>query len=135
MGFLQKEDFRSSISLSAVDSLTGNEEEILMTISRQAEEEMKAYLSLRYDTQSVFNALGEDRNELILMYCKDLAIYHLYSISTLLPIPEVRATRYRQAHRWLKLVTEQKINPVGLPLSELSLIKPGGNQKRSNHQK
>ena len=95
---------------------------------------MKSYLCSRYDTETVFNQTGEERNKTLVMYCKDIALYHFYSISTMMPIPEVRVNRYHKAIKWLEQVSEQKINPVGLPENGFSFVKGGGNEKRVNHQ-
>lgn len=133
MAFLLKTDFRFSISITALNILTSNDDTILDEIAAEAVEEMKSYLGSRYDIVSIFAAVGSNRNKTILMYSKDIALYHLYSISTLIPIPEVRVNRYNKAIRWLEEVTAQKINPDALPVNTHPMVKAGGNDKRINH--
>ncbi len=134
MAFLEKTDYRFSIRLTVLDSLTGADDTIVEEISDEAMEEMKSYLASRYDTGTIFSATGTDRNKTIVMYCKDIALYHFYSISTLMAMPEVRVNRYNKAIKWLEQVSEQKINPDGLPVNSISMVKVGGNEKRNNHQ-
>ena len=134
MAFLAKTDYRFSISISVLNALTGSDDTIVDEFAAEAVEEMKSYLGMRYDVATIFNATGSSRNKTIMMYCKDIALYHLYSISTMVAIPEVRVNRYSKALKWLEEVNEQKINPDGLPLNTKSLVKTGGNDKRTNHQ-
>ena len=134
MAFLEKNDYRFSISLTVLDSLTGGDDLIIEEISAEAVEEMKSYLCSRYDVTPIFEYTGNDRNKSLVMYCKDIALYHFYSISTMMPIPEVRVNRYHKALKWLEYVSKQKINPVGLPDNGNSFVKSGGNGKRINHQ-
>jgi phage gp36-like protein len=134
MAFLTKTDFRFSISITVLNSLTGNDDTIIDEIAAEAVEEMKSYLSLRYDTNLIFAATGINRNKSVMMYCKDIALYHIYSISTATVIPEQRVNRYKKAISWLEEVNEQSINPEGLPLNSNSMVQTGGNEKRINHQ-
>ena len=134
MAFLAKTDYRFSISISVLNSLTGSDDTIVDEFSAEAVEEMKSYLNTRYDVTAIFNTTGTNRNKTIMMYCKDISLYHLYSISTMVVIPEVRVNRYKKALQWLEDVNEQKINPDGLPVNTKSLVKTGGNEKRINHQ-
>ena len=133
MAFIAKTDYRFSISLSVLNSLTGNDDTIIDEISAEAVEEMKSYLATRYDTTTIFAATGSNRNKSLMMYCKDISLYHLYSISTMMAIPNTRVNRYNKALKWLEEVSEQKINPDGLPVSTKSLVKIGSNEKRINH--
>ena len=134
MAFLAKTDYRFSISISVLNALTGSDDTIVDEFSAEAVEEMKSYLNTRYDVTAIFNATGTNRNKTIMMYCKDISLYHLYSISTMVAIPDVRVNRYKKALQWLEEVNEQKINPDGLLLNTKSFVKTGGNDKRINHQ-
>ena len=131
--FLEKPDYIFSISTEVLDTLTGGNDEIITQLSLEAIEEAKSYLIVRYDLKAIFMATGDARNKTILMYCKDIALYHIYSIFTFREMPEIRYTRYKKAIQWLEQVREQKINPEGLPINK-TLIKAGSNEKRDNHQ-
>ena len=132
--FLDKADYSTSINIAVIDSLTGGDDSIINTLSEEAVEEMKSYLNSRYEVQPIFDAGGDERNKTLMMYAKDIALYHLYSINTLSSMPETRMNRYKKALSWLQDVSEQKINPEGLQLNNKSFVKTGGNEKRINHQ-
>ena len=132
--FLDKADYSTSINIAVIDSLTGGDDSIINTLSEEAVEEMKSYLNSRYEVQPIFDAGGDERNKTLMMYAKDIALYHLYSINTLSSMPQTRFERYKKALSWLQDVSEQKINPEGLQFSGKSFVKTGGNEKRINHQ-
>lgn len=132
--FLEKPDYSTSINIAVIDAMTAGDDAILNELTMEAVEEMKSYLNSRYEVQPIFDAGGDERNKTIAMYCKDIALYHLYSINSLSSIPETRVNRYNKALSWLQDVSDQKINPEGLPLNSKSFVKTGGNEKRINHQ-
>jgi phage gp36-like protein len=135
--FIDKADFFTIISITALDELTGYDDNIVIEMADEAVEEMKAFLNTRYNITIIFYATGADRNKMLLMYGKDIALYHIHSRHHLRSMPEMRIKRYQQALQWLKDVQEQKINPVGLVLTTdpaKDMVKTGGNIKRENHQ-
>lgn len=134
MAFLEKADYYTSINLSVLDALTGGDDSIIDELSAEAITEMKSFLNARFDVEQIFNATGVDRNKMILMYCKDIALFHIYSIYNFRRVPEIRDKRYKNALQWLQDVNEQRINPEGLPTNEKTFVKTGGNEKRINHQ-
>lgn len=134
MRFLTKPDFKHSISLTVLDALTGNDDTIIDELSAEAVTEMKFVLGARYDVNTIFSITGAGRPKNLVMYCKDIALFHIYSISNLGEIPENRVKRYEAALQWMKDVNAQKINLDGLPLNTKTLVKYGSNEKRINHQ-
>jgi hypothetical protein len=132
--FLNKPDYFSSIKTAVLDALTGGNDAIIDELSAEAVEEMKSYLNTRYDVNLIFGAAGTARNKSVVMYAKDIALYHIYSIAAFHIIPETRVNRYKKALSWLQDVNEQSINPEGLPLNTKSLVKSGSNEKRINQQ-
>lgn len=134
MPFIKKPDYFSSINTEVLDGLTGGDDTIIDELSAEAVEEMKSYLNARYDVKLIFGAVADARNKTVLMYTKDIALYHIYSMYGLMAVPENRTTRYKKAIQWLEQVCQQKINPEGLPLNEKTFVKTGSNEKRINHQ-
>lgn len=134
MSFLVKTDFKYSIDLSALDALTGADDTIWQELSDEAANEMISYLISRYDAKVIFQATGTARDKTIVMYCKDLALFHLYSRRTLGTIPQIRIDRYNNALQWLRDVSERKINPDGFPTGTSAFVKYGSNEKRVNQQ-
>ena len=54
-------------------------------------DQIKSYLSGRYNVEAIFSATGEERNHFILMITIDIALYHLWSKQAPRKIPELRA--------------------------------------------
>jgi len=48
--------------------------------ARTAVEEMRCYLSKRYDCDRIFTRTGDERSQLVLMMAIDIAVYHIFSI-------------------------------------------------------
>ena len=134
MSFLVRTDFKYSIDLTVLDALTGADDTIWQELSDEAVLEMKSFLNSRYDVTTIFNAVGLARDKSIVMYCKDISLYHLYSIYSFKAIPKIRVDRYNHALQWLSDVSSQKINPDGFPINTSSFVKYGGNDKRINQQ-
>lgn len=134
MAFLAKTDFKYSIDLTVLDALTGADDSIWVELSDEAVNEMKSFLNSRYDVATIFAAVGLLRDKSIVMYCKDITLYHLYSIYSFKAIPKIRIDRYNHALQWLQDVQAQKINPEGFLLNTSTFVKYGGNDKRMNQQ-
>src|SRR5947207_12315131 len=113
MAFLAKTDFKYSIDLTVLDALTGADDSIWVELSDEAVLEMKSFLNSRFDVTTIFTAVGLLRDKSIVMYCKDISLYHLYSIYSFKNIPQIRVNRYNHALQWLQDVNAQKINPEG----------------------
>jgi phage gp36-like protein len=135
MSFITKEDFGTTIRERYLDAITEFDDDILESATNTAIEEIKSYLTNRYDIDEIFNKTGNDRSLIVLMYVKDMTIYHLHSLINPRKIPEHRITRYEQALDWLNKVNNGIINP-DLPLmqgGEKNYILYGSNPKRNNH--
>jgi phage gp36-like protein len=77
--------------------------------------EVTDYINVRYDTNAIFSASGNNRHQSILRITLDLFLYHLHSRVNPGSIPETRLQRYHDAIKWLKEVSMGKIAPKGLP--------------------
>lgn len=137
MAFLVHDDFKPAIKLSLLDQLVESDTAVITEIVAASVEEMKSYLKTRFNVSSIFAATGDARNKLVLMYCRDIALYHIYSRYTLNVMPAIKDQRYKEAIKWMENVRDEKINPDGLPTTTsttASYIKTGSNTKRENHQ-
>ncbi len=136
--FITREDYPSSIRTEFIERVTREDENILEIVENQAIAEMKGYLSGRYDCEKAFGATGDDRHNLLLMFAKDIAIYHLCSIREGL-MTQTRIDRYERAVEWLKGVKSGDVTVEGLdrvgeeqgaPSSEFQMR---SDSKRTNH--
>ncbi len=131
--FVEKAEFKTIIQLSTLDHLTGSDDSIVSEMVAEAVAEMKCYLASRYETVTIFSAVAEERNKTIVMYLKDMVLYHICSRKHAMVMPIIRAKRYEAALAWLKAVQAQEINPVNLNQT-IAIVKNGSNNKRNNHQ-
>ena len=111
--FITKEDYSSSIRVELLESAIREDENILEIVENQAISEMKGYLSARYDCEKAFSAEGGARHNLLLMFAKDIAVYHLCSIREGL-MTQTRIDRYERAVEWLKGVQKGDVTVEGL---------------------
>jgi len=102
--FIQTSDYNASIHREIIETITRGDDEVVEICEDRAVDEMRSYLSGRYDCNAIFAARGEDRNTLILMMAIDITIYHIFSIHNPQKLSQVRVDRYNRAVEWLKAV-------------------------------
>lgn len=132
--FLTKNDY-IVISTDAINILQQSTEEKRITAERMAREEMAGYLRSRFDTDAIFAAEGDERNNAIVMYACDITLYHLVSWLPNKMGREIRKERYERAIKWLEAVQAGKISPelatrIGDDGQEVCPIKFGSNKKQ-----
>lgn len=136
--FITKEDYPSSIRTEFIERVTREDENILEIVENQAIAEMRGYLSNRYDCDKAFSTTGDERHNLLLMFAKDIAIYHLCSIREGL-MTQTRIDRYERAVEWLKGVKSGDITIEGLDRipeddnADSSEFQMRSDRKRINH--
>lgn len=111
--FINIEDYDASLHREILDSLTRGNDDIIEVCEDQAVAEMKGYLKSRYDVETIFGRRGADRHPLILMYAKDIAVYHIFCVHNPMKISEIRKSRYERAVEWLKMVSADEITIDG----------------------
>lgn len=72
--------------------------------------ETRGYLNA-YDRDAIFSAVGSDRNPILLLYCKDIAVWHFIQLSNPGVEMDLRLNRYEKAVKWLQLVQSGRTNP------------------------
>ena len=114
--FLTTEDYTALIRNEIKDILLENYSEIKLHIAQQmAIDQVKNYLSGRYDVAEIFSKEGTERNAHIVMLTLDCTLYHLYTSTVPKRMPEIRSVRYQDAIDWLKAVGSGEIS-ANLPL-------------------
>lgn len=113
--FINPEDYDASIHREILDALTREDESLLEVCEDQAVAEMRGYLSARFDCDRIFSAIGEQRHPLVLMYAKDITLYHVFCIHNPQKISKIRIDRYNRSLEWLKGVAKYEISVEGLP--------------------
>lgn len=135
--FIEMSDYPASIHMEILDALVRQDDTLIEVCEDQAIAEMRGYLSGRYDCDKIFSATGDQRNQLVLMYAKDITLYHVFCIHNPQKISKIRIDRYERAIEWLKGVSKYQISVEGLPLLENSEtdspFRMKSNPKRVNH--
>lgn len=111
MIFLINEDFKTQINEDNLEVIINNDYSILYDAERKSIQEMESYLSLRFDTENIFNRTGEERSALLVMYLIDMMLYHIHSRINPRKIPDLRGIRYEAALAWLSSVAKGLLSP------------------------
>lgn len=137
--FIQLSDYDATIFRDILDTLVREDETLVEICEDRAIEEMRCYLSKRYDCDAIFNASGNARNQLILMMAIDIAVYHIFCIHNPQKLSDVRRERYERAVEWLKAVAAEQISIAGAPTltgeqrKANAAFRITSNPKRHNH--
>lgn len=109
--FLQEEDYRVVIGEQALKVISQVSAETCSNAEQHAMEEIASYLRPKYDAGAIFNAMGQCRNSLIVMYACDMALYHMAASLPQKMGMEIRKERYERAVKWLESVQAGKVIP------------------------
>ncbi len=132
--WLQKEDFNTAMYEHIIDEIADFDDSAINQCIAVGTEQVKSYLKNRYDTDVIFSAEGENRNALILEYCKVVAVWELLKLCSAETLYEVWRERYDRVIEWLEGVRDGKNTP-DLPKREDSegnpvlVMKFGSNRK------
>lgn len=136
--FITKDDLSTHLRGEITDILTRADDAIVEAAIDGAIAEARGYLG-RYDVAEIFARQGSDRNALLLIFCKDIAVWHLINLSAAGINYDKREKRYNRAVEWLKGVRKGDVSP-DLPMasgldasSNPSLIIINSNPKRVEH--
>jgi len=116
--FIELTDYAASIHLDILDAVTRNDSKAVEVCQNRAIQEMRGYLSSRYDCDAIFHATGSERIDLIVMYCIDIAVYHIFCIHNPQKISQIRKDRYKESKTWLEGVRDGIINIEKAPQLE-----------------
>lgn len=119
MAFLSENDYSMVIMkqhldqvLSEVADYTGlDAATVRQNAENAAQAEMTSYLKNAYNTTTIFGSTGTDRNDQIIMYMCDIALYHLHSQIAPDDVPTIRSERRKEAIKWLEMVRDGSLSP------------------------
>ena len=136
--FLSVDELNTHVRSEAILSISRGDDAIPQAAIDGAISEAKGYLS-RFDTAVIFGAVTNERHQLLLIFLKDIAAWHLVNICNPNIDLKLRKERYDRAIEWLKGVQKGDIVP-DFPIlvddagvSTAGLIKYGSNPKRNQH--
>lgn len=136
--FLTTQELKTHLYKENVDIISRDDDTILTAAIDGAVAEAKGYLAA-YDREEIFNTTGSRRNALLLIFVKDIAVWHFINLCNVGTEIELRRHRYDRAVDWLKSVQKGDVSP-DLPTQEdesgaptTGIIKFGSNPKRNQH--
>lgn len=139
--YINKDDYAESVRNNILDQITNVDDGKLDIAENRSIDEMKSYLAVRFDVETIFARTGASRNQILVMFCCDITLYHLHCLLNPRKIPEHRIERYKAAIDWLKNAANASISPVNMPLlntgtsgeqSSGSRVLYGSNKRRDN---
>lgn len=121
--FIVKADFHSIIRQLRLEQMTENENTTIEQAISEAVAMVKSYLFAIYDTEGVFSQTGEDRDTLMVLFCKNIAVYLLHKRLPNVMMPEHVKDDYIETKRQLEQVAKGVID---LDLPRKSELDPNG---------
>ena len=142
MAFLTPDEMRTHLYKENIDVIARDDETIVMAAIDAAVEEASGYLGA-FDREKIFSAEGESRNALLLIFVKDIAVWHFVNLCNAGTDLQLRQDRYERAVAWLKSVQRSDTKPNlpvvedadgdGKPDPAVGEYIFGSNPKRSQH--
>ncbi len=111
MPFLTETDYEVQIRNWIKQIIIQSKVDVQQKAELAAQAEMESYLRQRYKVSEIFGATEGNRNQLVVLYMVDIALYHLHSNISSDNVPEIRIIRYNAAIDWLKRVAKGDISP------------------------
>lgn len=130
------DELKTHLYVEQIEAISGTDDTIITAAIDAAISEAKGYLH-KYDLSAIFSAAGDDRNKLLVLFLKDIAIYHYINLANPGTDYKERKDRYTRAIAWLEAVQAGQVVP-DLPLATQPDNTMGGvtwsaNPKRENY--
>lgn len=138
--FVSANEIYTHLYEETIAAISGTDERLLLAAISGAISEAKGYLHA-YDKDAIFDQTGEDRDALLLIWIKDIAVFHYINIARPAVDYELRERRYNAAIAWLKGVQKGDIVPdFPRPVNSETQMEEnttgfrfGSNPRRTNH--
>ena len=108
--FVTTEEIKTHLYGESIKAISGSDDTILMAAIDAAVSEARGYLA-GYNRDAIFSAVGTHRNALLLVFIKDIAVWHYINLCNAGTELELRLERYKRAIDWLKGVQRGDITP------------------------
>lgn len=142
MTYLTTDELYTHLYDENIETITRGDKAIAQAAIDAAISEARGYLT-RFDTDKIFFSIGSYRNQLLLIFVKDIAVWHLINLSNAGTDMELREKRYDRAIDWLKAVQKGNVSPDlpersskgegDIKQSPIGAIAYGSNPKRVQH--
>jgi len=134
--FITTEELKTHLYQENIDVISRTDNTILTAAIDGAVQEAKGYLG-DYDRAVIFAATGIDRHALLLIFVKDMAVWHFINLCNAGSDLQLRQDRYTRAVDWFKSVQRGDVAPDLPKLKDdqgenvTEGIKYGSNTKRN----
>lgn len=108
--FLEKNELKTVGVDEIINKIINNDASIVTDIIKENIDLMATYLFQYYDTDTIFNATGDERSLTLLKHLKGLVIHDIY-IRRTKDVNEAAKVRADEALLWLEKVSSGKIKP------------------------
>lgn len=141
MSFLEPTELNAVAPSDFIDIVKGADMNIVEQIIREQISLMKTNLGVYYDVEEIFSKTGDERNETVLMYLKDLVWYKLKKRRK--PGANLNDEEYNEAMKWLEEISTGKrsadlppkltdTDGDGVPDAEVPFMKLGSRKSYQN---
>jgi len=132
--FIEIHELITHLRAESIASIIRNDETLAYAAIDGAVAEAKGYLS-RFNTSAIFSATRDNRHQLLLIFIKDIAVWHLCNLVNPNIDLKLRKERYDRAIAWLKDVQAGIIQPDLPPATGIDIntgiISYGSNNKNT----
>lgn len=108
--WIVEEDFEKQIKDEVLRKITNNDISILYEAERDAISEVQGYLRSKYDLDTIFNTIGENRNRTILSITIDIILYRIHTRLNPSQVPQIRQNLYDEAKRMMDDIVKGKLD-------------------------
>jgi phage gp36-like protein len=133
--YITTDEITTHLGAEQIEAISDGDSTMLQAAIDGALVEAKGYLHA-FDIAAELAKTGAQRNALLIIFIKDIAVWHFINICNVNTSMEVRQDRYDRAVSWLRQVQKAEVMPdlPKLPVAEQTgTIIYNSNQKRSNH--
>ena len=113
--FLTDDDYNTLIEPGDLEVAQGSTPEGRERAERMAQEEISSALRSRYNVDAIFAATGDERNDEVIGWMLDIALYHMHAKLSRRMGMETRKERYDSVKSTLSQIARGRLMP-DLPL-------------------
>lgn len=109
--FLTPSELQTHLYRESIDTIARDDEAILLSAIEAAVQEAAGYLGA-FDRDRIFNVSSPgERNALLLLFVKDIAVWHFVNLCNAGCDLDLREKRYDRAISWLRQVQKGEVSP------------------------
>lgn len=133
--YIQTNEITTHLGVEQIEAISDGDSTMIAAAIDAAVVEAKGYLSA-FDIEAELAKTGAARNALLVIFVKDIAVWHFVNICHVNTSMELRQDRYERAIAWLRAVQKGEVKPnlPELPTDQqAAIITFSSNPKRNNH--